>query len=217
MDVLSRFLAAGHVEIATARRAGADEHRVVIFREQRLQAVDALAADEIDSEIEDVVAFLVDDRIRKAEFRDLRAHHAAGFRIAVEHGAVIAERREIARDGEGGGSAANQRDALAVLFRCRFRQQLLHIILEIGGDALEAADRDRLLLHAAAPAGRLAGAVAGAPEDPGKHIRLPVDHVGVGVTALSDQPDIFGDRRMRRTRPLAVHDLVEVIRIADVS
>ena len=42
MDVLDRFLAAGNVEIAAARRAAADEDGVKIFREQRLQAVDAL-------------------------------------------------------------------------------------------------------------------------------------------------------------------------------
>ena len=38
------FLAAGNVEIAAARRAAADEDRVVVLRQQRLQAVDALAA-----------------------------------------------------------------------------------------------------------------------------------------------------------------------------
>ena len=56
MDVLGRFLAAGNVEVAAARRAAADEDRVEIFGEQRLQAVDALAADELDADIEDVIA-----------------------------------------------------------------------------------------------------------------------------------------------------------------
>jgi len=41
MDVLDRFLAAGNVKIAAARCAAADEDSVEIFREQRLQAVDA--------------------------------------------------------------------------------------------------------------------------------------------------------------------------------
>ena len=41
MDVLRRFLAAGDVEIAPARRTAADENRVVIFRQQRLHAVGA--------------------------------------------------------------------------------------------------------------------------------------------------------------------------------
>ena len=80
MDVLGRFLAAGDVEVAAARRAGADEDRVPAFRQQRLHAVDALAAAEFDAEVEDVAAFLVDDGVGQAEFRDLRADHAAGFR-----------------------------------------------------------------------------------------------------------------------------------------
>ena len=56
MDVGGGFLAAGNVEVAAARRAGADEDRVAAFGQQRLQAVDALAADELDAEVEDVVA-----------------------------------------------------------------------------------------------------------------------------------------------------------------
>ena len=79
MDVGGGFLAAGNVEVAAARRAGADEDRVVAFGEQRLQAVDALAAAELDAEVEDVVALLVDHRFGQAEFRDLRADHAAGL------------------------------------------------------------------------------------------------------------------------------------------
>jgi hypothetical protein len=53
------------------------------------------------------------------------------------------------------------------------------VVLEVGGDALEAADGHRFLVHPAAPAGRLAGAVADAAENARKDIRPPVDHVGV--------------------------------------
>ena len=68
----------GIVEVAPARRAGADEDRVVVLGEQRLQAVDALAAAELDAEVEDVADLLVDHRFGQAEARDLRADHAAG-------------------------------------------------------------------------------------------------------------------------------------------
>ena len=80
VNIAGGFLAAGNVELAAARRAGADEDRVVVFGEQFLQAVDALAALELDAEVEDVVGFLVDHRIRQAEFRNLRPHHAARLR-----------------------------------------------------------------------------------------------------------------------------------------
>ena len=145
VDVLGRFLAAGNVEVAAARRAGADEDRVAILGQQRLQAVDALAADELDAEVEDVVAFLVDHGIRQAEFRNLRAHHAAGLGVLVEHRAVVAERGEVARDRERGGAAAHQRDALAVLLCCGLGQAGADVVLVVGGDALQAADRDRLV------------------------------------------------------------------------
>ncbi len=97
------------------------------------------------------------------------------------------------------------------------RQAVADVVLVVGGDALQAADRHRLLLDPSAPAGRLAGAVAGAPENPRKHVRLPVDHVGVAVATRGDQPDVFGDGRVRRARPLAIHDLVEVVGRSNVG
>ena len=190
---------------------------VEIFRQQRLHAVDALAADERDAEIEDVAAFLVDHVFRQAEFRNLRAHHAAGQRVLVEHDALIAERGEIARDRERGGAAADERNALAVFLLRRLGQAVADVVLEVGGDALEPADRDRLFFDAAAAAGRLAGAIAGAAEHAGKHIRFPIDHVGVAVAARRDQTDVFGNRRVRRASPLTIHDLVEIVRDRNVG
>ena len=148
---------------------------------------------------------------RQAEARDLGADHAAGLGVLVEHHAVIAERREIAGHGERGRAAAHERDALAVLLRRRLGQAIADVVLVVGGDALQAADRHRLLLDAYAPAGRLARAVAGAPENSGKHVGLPVDHVGVAVATGRDQPDVFRYRSVRRASPLTIHDLVEVI------
>ena len=217
VDVLGRFLAAGNVEVAPARRAGADEHRVPAFGQQRLQAVDAGAAAELDAEIEDVAAFLVDHAVGQTEFRNLRADHAAGFGIAVEHDAMVTERRQIARHRQRGGAGADQRHALAVLARRRLRHALAHVVFVIGGDALQAADRHRLVLDAHAPARRLARAVAGAAEDSRKHVRFPIDHVGVGITPLRDQPNVFGDRGVGRTGPLAIDDLVEVVRRSNVG
>ena len=126
---LAGFVAAGNLEIATARRAATDEDGVKVLGEQRLEAVDAFAADEFDAEIEDVIAFLVDDAFRQAEFRNLRAHHAAGFRVLVEHDAVVTHRREIARHGKRGGAAADQRNALAILCSRRLGQTGADVVL----------------------------------------------------------------------------------------
>src|SRR6266540_1169551 len=71
-------------------------------------------------------------------------------------------------------------------------------------------------LLSAATAGGLAGPVAGAAENSGKHIGVPVDHVGVVVTPCRDQPDVFGDWSMGRTGPLAIYDFVEVFGCTDI-
>ncbi len=116
VDVRRGFLAARNVEVAAARRAGADEHRVPAFGQQRLQAVDAPAAAKFDAEIEDVVALLVDHRCRAGGTSGSAcASCRRRSEVAVEHHAFIAQRREVARDGERGGAGADQRDALAVL------------------------------------------------------------------------------------------------------
>ena len=82
---------------------------------------------------------------------------------------------------------------------------------------LQSADGDRLFVHAAAPAGGLAGTVAHAAEDSRKHVAGPVDHVCIVEAALRDQSDVLGDVGMGGTAPLAIHNLVEVIRIRSVG
>src|SRR5918996_4608616 len=91
------------------------------------------------------------------------------------------------------------------------------LALQIRGDALEPADRHRLSVYAGATAGRLTRAIARAPKNSREHVRLAVQHVGVGVPPERDQPDVLGDVRMRRTGPLAVDDLMVIARIVDVG
>src|SRR5665647_1601760 len=143
---------------------------------------------------------------------------AADFKDDVKHRMP----RPLAKNGKriaiigGGGATADDRDALAV-FRQRARHAVLDVVLEVGGDALQPADRDRRLLDAAAAAGRLAGAIAGASENSRKHVRPPIDHVGVAIAAFGDQADVLGNWRMRGTGPLAVDDFMEVIGCRDIS
>src|ERR1700733_2216715 len=212
VNVLGRFLAAGDVEIAAARRAAAHEDRVKVLREQPLHTVAAVAAVKFDAEVENVTAFFVDHAFRQTEFRDLRAHHAAGQRILIEHHALVTHRREVARNSQRSGATADQRNAVAVLACGRLRQAIADIFLEVGGDAFQAADRDRFFLNPAAPASGLAGTITCAPEYAGKDIRMPIDHVGVAVAARRDQADVFRDRRVRWAGPLTIYDLMEVVR-----
>ena len=207
----------GNVQIAPARRAGADEDRVVVLRQQRLQAVDALAEPHLETQVGDIADFFVDHLLRQAEFRDLAADHTAGARIGVVHHTVIAKRGKVARHGQRRRTGTDQGNALAIVRRSRSRQAIANVALVVGGDALQPADRHRFLLDAATPAGRLARPVAGPPENPREHVGAPVDHVGVGIPAGGDETDVFRHRRVRRTRALAIHDLVEVLRVPNIG
>ncbi len=207
----------GTSEIAAARRPAADENRVEAFAEQLLQAVDVLAGAECDAEIEDVPDLFVDHRFGQAKARNLRADHAARARIAVEDRDVVTERREIARDGERGRTGADERDALAVLLLRGLREPLADVVLVVGADALQPADRDGLrllgiaLFHATASARGLAGPIARAAENAGEDVRFPVDHVGIAVAACRDQPDVFGDGGMGGARPLAIDNFMKIV------
>ncbi len=217
MDVGRRFLAAGNVEIAPAWRAAADKHGIPTLGEQFLQARGEFSETGLDPHVEDQIDLLVGNRFRQPETRNLRPHHAAALHVAVEHHAVIAERHQIARDGQGCRPGADKRDPLAVLLARDGGQVGADIALVVGRDALQPADRHRLLLDPAAPAGRLARPVTSATEDAGEDIRFPIHHERVGIAPISDQPDVFRHRRMRRTRPLAIDDLVKIIRVTDVG
>src|SRR5690242_3500968 len=114
MDVFGGLIAAGNNQIAAPRGARADEDRVPVLCQQSLETVDTLAGAEFDTEVENIAAFLVDDGVGQAEFRDLSPDHAAGFWVLVENHAGVTEGGKIARNGEGGRAAADQCDTLAV-------------------------------------------------------------------------------------------------------
>ena len=90
---------------------------------------------------------------------------------------------------------------------------MFDFIFIVRGDALQTTDRNRFFIDASAAARRFARPIACASEDPGKHVRIPVDHVRLGVLAFGDQADVLGYRRVRRTRVLAIHNLMEIFGI----
>ena len=201
--------------------AKAAEH-LSLRRDGRIAPRDTLMV-ELDALLQDVADLFVDHRLGQAEARHLGAHEAAGLGVAVEHGDGIALALQVTRDGQRGRAGADAGHALAVLGQ-RPRDHRPHLVaLEVGRHALEAADGHRLglggvlLLDPAAPAGRLAGPVAGAAEDAGEHVGHPVDHVGMVVATLRDQADVLGDGGVGRTGPLAIDDLVEVIRVGHLG
>src|SRR5512142_2457893 len=86
----------------------------------------------------------------------------------------------------------------------------------VGGDSLEPADRNRLAVHTPTPAGGLARSIARPAEDAREDVRFSVEQVRLGVSSLSDEPDVLGDIRVSGAGPLAVDNLMVVLRIRDV-
>ena len=225
--------------ISRSRPRGAPvptEDGVVAFLHQCLHALDAVAALVIDvADVEDVADFLVDHFFRQTEARHLRAHEAAGFRIGFEHGDVITQRRQIARHGQRRGAGADACNTLAVHL-CRrlghaFGDTVFRLV--VGGDTLQAADRygfgfgfamltvfvrlrglaqlDVAFFHTATAARGFARTVAGAAENAGEDIRLPVDHVGIVVLACRDHADVFGNGGVGRAGVLAIDNFMKVV------
>src|SRR6266700_3425753 len=217
MDMGARLLAPGKLDLAAARRAGADKDRVPALVQQRAHAVDVMTEAGLDPHVEDQVDLFVGDGFGQAKARDLAAHHAAALAVAGEHDAVIAQGHQVARYGQRGRAGADQGNALAVLFLGDRRKIAADVALVVGGDALQPADRDGLLLDPTAAAGRLAGPVAGPAENSRKDVRFPIDRPGIAKAPGGDQADILRHRRMRRASPLAIDDLMEIVGIADVS
>jgi hypothetical protein len=81
----------------------------------------------------------------------------------------------------------------------------------IGGDPLQSADRDRLVLDTTATARRLARPIAHAPQDAGEHVGLAVQEIRVVESALRDQTNVLWDVGVSRARPLTIDHVVKVL------
>ena len=185
--------------------------------EQRAQARDRRVVADVDAHVENDLRLVFEHVVGQPERRDVRAHESAGLVELLEHHDLVAERHQVVGDRERRRARPDAGDALAVLLGRDDRQSVGDVAFQVGRDALEATDGDRLSVDAVAAAGRLAGSVAGAPEDSREDVGLPVEHVGVVELALSDHPDVARHVGVRRTGPLAVHDLVVVVRVLVVS
>ena len=86
----------------------------------------------------------------------------------------------------------------------------------IGGNPLETAYGHRLFIGAATPARGLTRAIADTAEYAGENIAFPVLNISFGEIALGNFADVLWHIRMRRTGPLAIHNLVVIIRVISV-
>src|SRR5580698_886334 len=148
-------------QLLALRRTGADKHRVEsASREQLAHALDGVVELQVHSHARDLADLVVEHGVREAERGDVGPHEPAGLGRLLENGDLVAERHEVVRHRERGTAGAYQGDALTVLELGNFGQPTRDVVTVIGGDPLQAADRDRLLLYPRTPAGGLARSVA---------------------------------------------------------
>ncbi len=79
---------------------------------------------EIDTHIQDVADFFVEDLRRQAETRNIRPHQTAGRVERLENRHLVAERAKVVGDRQRGTAGADQGNVLAVVLRRRFRQTI---------------------------------------------------------------------------------------------
>ena len=70
MDVARRFATSRNVEVAPARRAAADEDRIVAFADQAREAVDATFGDKLAAGRQSVADLFVDHLVGQAKLRE---------------------------------------------------------------------------------------------------------------------------------------------------
>ena len=86
----------------------------------------------------------------------------------------------------------------------------------IGDNPLETAYGHRVFIGAAAPAGGLTRAIADTAQYAGENIAFPVLNISVGKVTLGNLADVLRYVCMRRASPLAIHNLVEIIRVISI-
>ena len=97
-------------------------------------------------------------------------------------------------------------------------REIADLTFEVGGHPLEPADGYGFVtLQPPAPAGGLAGTIAGAAQDAREDVGFPVEEVGLRVATLGDQPEVLGHIGVRRAGPLAVDHFMVVVRAGDVG
>src|SRR5690606_10693489 len=125
-------------------------------------------------------------------------------------GDFVAQRHEIVGDGQRSRPGADAGEALTVLAGRRLGQKLAYVIAMIGGDALQAADGDWLIVgrsfDAAAPTRGLARTIAHPAENAREHIGFAIDEIRRRELALRDQADVFRNVGVGRAGPLAIDD-----------
>src|SRR5437868_6859067 len=114
----------------------------------------------MNTEVKNVIDLFVEDRFRQAKRGNLAEHESAAFILLVVKVYLVSERREVASNGQRGGSGADQRDLFAVGLERRLRHEMFDLVLVVSGDSLQAADGDGFFVDAPPSASGFARSIA---------------------------------------------------------
>ena len=128
----------------------------------------------------------------------------------------VSEGQQIPSNRQRGRPGTNQGNTLAIFFGGHMGQVRSDIPFVVRCSAFEATNRHRRFLGANTPTGRLARTITRSPQYTGKHIGVPIEHVGFGITLLRNQADVLRNRRVCRTGVLAIDYFVKVVWIKNI-
>src|SRR2546423_2236457 len=205
------------LELLPLRRAAADEDRVIAVAKQSSHTRHRCLVPDVDTHVQYDLRLLIEHCGRETERRNVHAHKAASAQMLLIDHDLIAKRHEVVRNRERSRAGADERDALAILLRGNRGQELVNVVPQIGGDALQSADRDRFAVDATAATRGLTRSIARPAENSRKDVRFPIEQIRFRVAPLRNETDVLRHIRVRRARPLAVDNFMVVLRITDVG
>ena len=223
----ARELLARDAELGRLLRADGDIEALVALRAQLLDGdvlADFDAAFEFNAHLAQDVDLGVEHVLFQAEARDAEREHAAGHRIAVEHGHGVALVGEVVGAAHARGAGADDGDLLRVR-AADLVEQLRHVArgfvqVMVGDEALDLVDGDGLV-HAAAGALGLAALVADAAADGRERVFFLDELERVRVAALRGELQVALHGNVRGAGGLARggaggHDILVVLAIVRV-
>ena len=178
-------VSAGNGDLRAKLRADGKVHRIV-FAAYLVEAhvpADVDAAFEAHAHLFDVGDLLSEDVLGQAVGGYAVAEVAAGLGLLFKHRDLIAIAAEEVRARKAGGTGADDRDALAVLF---LEGSRLAVKIAVREEAFEGADI-HALVHMLSRAFALAVVGAYAPGDGGQGVILAQHRVGLRLLSLLEQ------------------------------
>src|SRR5690606_32561096 len=107
VNIFFSFFSSGNIEIAPFWRSRSDKYSIVIFLQHLLHAFHKSVEMRVNTHIEDIIHFLIQNRFGKAEGRYLCAHHTTAFVPLIIQVDFITQRSEVSGNSQRSRSSAD--------------------------------------------------------------------------------------------------------------